>query len=207
MSSADSLRLRRRAHSARSAPASSRRRSRSPSRAAPAASRTRGRACCGRCAPRSRAAGRAVSQFRSLMTSDGVVAAVGEPRVLRQRLVAPILAAEKAAGERRVGQERHAALSHQRHEVALDLAHQQAVFVLAGDEGCGADARRRCRARRKPAARRSSSSRSRAPCRRGPVRRARAGFPRSACSDRESGPDRDRYSRCAAASGSPRRCG
>ena len=53
-------------------------------------------------------------QFRSLMTSRRVVAAVGEPRVLRQRLVALIFAAEEAAGERGVGQERHAALAHQR---------------------------------------------------------------------------------------------
>ena len=30
---------------------------------------------------------------------------------------------------------------HQRDQVALDLAHQQAVLVLAGDEGRGADAR------------------------------------------------------------------
>ena len=121
-----------------------------------------------------------------------VVAAVGEPRVLR-RGVAPVFAAQKAAGQRSVGQEASCRAAPSAAQVALDLARQQAVFVLAGDEGCGADRAPRCRARRPTARARSSSSRSRAPC---PSRTssssARNRLLDRRTSDRDSGPDRDR---------------
>src|SRR5262245_23065770 len=59
---------------------------------------------------------------------------LGEPRARRRRRIAPVLAGEEAAGEREIGQDAEAARLRGRKKIALDVAHQQAVLVLAGDE-------------------------------------------------------------------------
>src|SRR3954454_302383 len=59
-----------------------------------------------------------------------------KPRARRRRRTAPVLAGEETAGEREVGQDAQAAGLRGRNELALDVALEQAVLVLTGDEGC-----------------------------------------------------------------------
>ena len=57
-----------------------------------------------------------------------------EPRPLRTRLAAPVLAGEQAAREREVGHEAHVQSLRERQHVVLGFTLEQAVLVLDGDE-------------------------------------------------------------------------
>ena len=59
----------------------------------------------------------------------------GEPRALRRRRVALVLAGQKPARQREERQQPHPVRLDRRHELALDVAHDEAVLVLARDEG------------------------------------------------------------------------
>jgi hypothetical protein len=61
----------------------------------------------------------------------GVVLAVGEPRALRRRRAALVLAGEEAAGQGKIRQQPQPPRRHRRDQVALDVAREQAIFILA----------------------------------------------------------------------------
>ena len=60
---------------------------------------------------------------------------VGEPRALRWRRVALVLAGQEPARQREERQQPHPVRLDRRHELALDVAHEKAVLVLARGEG------------------------------------------------------------------------
>src|SRR4029077_14454465 len=60
--------------------------------------------------------------------------ASGQPRAYRERLIVFVLASQQAARQRKIRQQAHAVLDHDRQTVFFQFALQQAVVVLGGDE-------------------------------------------------------------------------
>jgi hypothetical protein len=59
---------------------------------------------------------------------------LAEPRILGRRSAALVFAGEQTAGERKERQQPEIELPRRRQQILLDVAHHQAVLVLAGDE-------------------------------------------------------------------------
>ena len=139
------------------------------------------------------------SQFASVMNRPAncsVKPRAGPPR----RACTCRSAGRRPGGRTAEGRRRSAAW---RRAVALEVAHQQAVLVLAGDEGIEIEVPGCLRHHNLPGSMVGAADVADLADARG--RRGRAGSPRAASAGRAGGTDRDRSSRSSDASGCPRR--
>ena len=88
--------------------------------------------------------GRAIREFPELLHNRPVLIIhialcealrVGETRALRHGLTAIVLSGQQTAGQREIGEEAESVMVCSGQQFPFRSSHQEAVFILAGDEG------------------------------------------------------------------------